>query len=71
MARVVGTQNRSPYILDPVEALRAGERVDALLASAAIPRPRGVMRATHRRFNEIDLARQHQTALKVSAGRHG
>ena len=71
MARVVGSRNRSPYILDPVEALRAGERVDALLSSAALPRPRGVMRATHRRFNEMDRARQLQAVLKVSTGRNG
>jgi hypothetical protein len=48
MTRVVGNRNRSEFILDPAVALRQGKLLDAMLASARIPRPPGVMRATHR-----------------------
>ncbi|MBA3593100.1 MAG: hypothetical protein M3Q12_02580 [Pseudomonadota bacterium] len=58
MTRVVGTQNRSEFILDPVEAWHRGRALDQMLAAARIPVPRGVLRAPHRVFNEIDDARQ-------------
>ncbi|MEO8024560.1 hypothetical protein [Polaromonas sp.] len=58
MTRIVGTQNRSEFILDPVEAWHRGRALDQMLATARIPVPHGVLRAPHRVFNEIDDARQ-------------
>jgi hypothetical protein len=64
MTRIVGTQDRSEFILDPAEALRRGRVLDRMLAGAAPARPHGVMRAPHRVFNELDDRRQ------VEAARH-
>ena len=58
MARLVGTQDRNEFILDPVEAWRRGRALDKMLAAARLPMPRGVLRASHRVFNEIDDRRQ-------------
>jgi hypothetical protein len=69
MTRVVGTRNRDEFVLDPVEALRRGRKLDAMLARASPARPRGVMRATHRRLNEIDDARQLEMARRLNARR--
>jgi hypothetical protein len=62
MTRIVGTQNRSEFILDPVEAWHRGHALDQMLAAACIPVPRGVMRAPHRIFNQIDDARELEQA---------
>lgn len=62
MTRIVGTQNRSEFILDPVEAWHRGQALDQMLAAARIPVPRGVLRAPHRVFNEMDDARQLEQA---------
>ena len=57
MTRIVGTQNRTEFILDSVEAWRRGRVLDQMLASARIPVERGVRRAPHHLFNGIDDAR--------------
>ena len=62
MTRLVGTQNRSEFILDPVEAWHRGRALDQMLASARLPMRRGVMRAPHIVFNQIDDARQLEQA---------
>ena len=62
MTRIVGTQNRSEFILDPAQAWHRGRVLDQMLAAARIPVPRGVQRATHRVFNQIDDARQLEQA---------
>ena len=62
MTRIVGTQDRSEFILDPVQAWHRGRVLDQMLAAARIPVPRGVQRATHRVFNQIDDARQLEQA---------
>ena len=62
MTRIVGTQNRSEFILDPVQAWHRGRALDLMLAGARIPVERGVRRATHRVFNQIDDARQLEQA---------
>src|SRR5258705_178589 len=41
MTRIVGPQNRSEFILDPVEAWHRGRRLDRMLAQAQAARPRG------------------------------
>ena len=58
MTRIVGTRNRSEFILDPEEAWRSGRVLDWMLAGARLPVPRGVMRAPHRVFNALDDRRQ-------------
>ena len=62
MARIVGTQNRSEFILDPVEAWHRGRALDQMLATARLPVQRGVQRAPHRVFNQIDDLRQLERA---------
>jgi hypothetical protein len=62
MTRIVGRQNRSEFILDPAQALRRGALLDQMLPSLLPPRPRGVMRATHRVFNQLDDARALEQA---------
>lgn len=66
MTRIVGTRDRTEFILDPVQALRHGRVLDAMLASARIPWPRGVTRATHRVMNELDDRRQLQAARRLN-----
>jgi hypothetical protein len=62
MTRTVGTQNRSEFILDPVEAWHRGRALDNMLATTALPVKRGVLRAKHHIFNEIDDLRQLEQA---------
>jgi hypothetical protein len=62
MTRIVGTQNRSEFILDPVEAWHRGRALDHMLATAVIPVRRGVLRAPHSVFNQIDDLRQLEQA---------
>ena len=47
MTRLVGQQDRSEFIMDPVQALRRGRVLDRMSSAFAPPRPRGVIRATH------------------------
>ena len=56
MTRIVGTQDRSEFILDPVQAWHRGRALDQMLAAPRIPTARGVRRAAHRIFNEIAKA---------------
>ena len=67
MTRVVGTQNRSEFILDPVQAWHRGRALDQMLAGVRIPVQHGVQRATHRAFNEIDDARQLEQARLINS----
>ncbi len=69
MTRTVGRQDRSELIPDPAEALRRGRVLDAMLASARLPWPRGVVRATHRAMNQADDARQLATARRLNQPR--
>jgi hypothetical protein len=69
MTRTFGHRDRSEYTMDPAEALRRGRVLDAMLASTRIPRPRGVMRATHRVMNQMDDARQLEAARQLNAPR--
>jgi hypothetical protein len=66
MTHLVGTQDRSEFILDPAEALRRGRVLDRMLAGAGIGRPHGVTRATHRIFNEMDDRRQVEAARRLN-----
>jgi hypothetical protein len=66
MTRIVGNRNRSEFILDPVQALRQGAMVDAMLASARLPRPRGITRASHRAMNALDDQRQFEVARRLN-----
>ena len=67
MTRIVGTQNRNEFILDPVEAWHRGRVLDRMLAAARIPVERGVTRAPHRVFNVIDDARQLEQARLLNS----
>jgi hypothetical protein len=67
MTRIVGTQNRNEFILDPVEAWHRGRALDQMLAAARIPVERGVTRAPHRVFNAIDDARQFEQARRLNS----
>ena len=69
MKRSVGNQNRSEFILDPGQALRRGRQLDAMLASARVPRPRGVTRATHTAMNKTDDQYQLEAARLLNPRR--
>jgi hypothetical protein len=68
MTRIVGHRDRSEFVLDPVDALRQGRVVDAMLAAAKPKAGRGVVRATHRKFNELDDLRQLVAARRLNPG---
>ena len=71
MTRIVGTKNRSEFILDPVQAWHRGRALDQMLAAARLPVQYGVRRATHRVFNEIDDARQLEQARLINSAAKG
>ena len=62
MTRIVGSQNRSEFILDPAEALRRGALLDSLGPQILPPRRYGVTRAKHAVFNAMDDQRQLELA---------
>ena len=66
MTRIVGQQNRSEFILDPVEAWHRGRRLDGMLAQAQAARPRGVSRGTHAAFERLDEERRIETARRLN-----
>jgi hypothetical protein len=71
MTRVVGTQERSEFCLDPVQAWHRGRALDKMLAGARPALPRGVQRAAHRVFNEIDDRRQLERARLLNGPTSG
>jgi len=54
MTRIVGNRDRNEFEPDPVLAHRRGLALDAMLAGARPPRPRGVVRGTHALLNRLD-----------------
>jgi len=66
MTRIVGQQNRSEFILDPVEAWHRGRLLDQMLAQAQPARPRGVWRATHAAFERMDQSRSIEAARRLN-----
>ena len=69
MTRVVSSRERSEFILDPVEAWHRGRALDKMLAGARQSMPQGVLRASHRIFNDMDDRRQlDQARLLNGAG---
>ena len=69
MTRTIGPRDRSELILEPVEALRRGRVLDAMLAGTRLPRPRGVTRATHQVMNQLDDALQLHAARRLNPAR--
>ena len=67
MTRIVGSKNRTEFILDPVEAWHSGRALDQMLAAARVPVERGVTRAPHHVFNAIDDARQLEQARRLNS----
>jgi len=68
MTRTVGRQNRSEFVLDPVEAWHRGRHLDRMLARAQTARPRGVTRGTHAAFERLDEARRIEVARRLNRG---
>lgn len=66
MTRIVGKQDRSEFVLDPVEAWHRGRALDRLLAQAVPPHPRGVFRGTHAEFNRMDALRSAEIARRLN-----
>ena len=66
MTRIVGNRNRSEFVLDPATALRHGRAADAMLAAAMPNVARGVLRANHRKLNELDDLRQLAAARRIN-----
>ena len=67
MTRIVGKQNRTEYVLDPVEAWHRGRDLDRMLASAMPTRPRGVMRATFAEFERLEKLRRIEIARRLNS----
>jgi hypothetical protein len=66
MVRVVGSQDRNEFVRDPAQALRRGRVLDRMLSTASQPVARGVLRAPHRVFNEMDDLRQLDAARRLN-----
>jgi hypothetical protein len=66
--KLVGTQNRDEFELDPVKAWQRGRALDALLRSNSTPFPRGVWRMTHAQMNKADLERQVDQFKRINRG---
>jgi len=66
MTRIVGHQDRSAIVLDPVEAWHRGRVLDRMLARALPPRPRGVSRGTHADFDSLDESRRVAAARRLN-----
>lgn len=66
MTRIVGGQNRSEFILDPVEAWHRSRPLDRMLAQTQAARPRGVSRGTHDAFERLDEARRIEAARRLN-----
>ena len=67
MTHIVGTRNRSEFILDPVVALQRGRVLDRMLSSAATRVQPGVTRAAHHVMNLLDDERQREAARRLNA----
>jgi hypothetical protein len=66
--KLVGTQNRDEFELDPVKAWDRGRALDALLRSTSPPLPRGVWRMTHAQMNQASLERQVDQFKRINRG---
>lgn len=66
MTRLVGSRDRSEFILDPAQAWQAGRKLDGMLLAATAAVPKGVTRAPHRVFNEIDDRRHVEQARRLN-----
>ena len=64
--RIVGEKDRDEFVLDPVEALRRGAKLDEQMKMLVAPHPRGVWRGTHAFFNRMDEERAAAMARRVS-----
>ena len=62
MARIVGTQDRTEFNLDPVQALRRGAVLVRMGAALLSRHASGVVRAPHKVFNALDDQRQLDVA---------
>ena len=67
MGRIVGTMNRTEFVLEPEEAWRRGRALDRLLSAAALPYDRGVLRATHAELNRLDERRALDVARRLNS----
>jgi hypothetical protein len=66
MTKIVGTQDRSEFILNPAEAFRRGEKLDAMLKPTLPPTLRGIFRGTHAQLNRMDAQRTLQIAKRLN-----
>ncbi len=66
MNQIVGKQNRSEFILDPVEAWKRGRVLDAMLKATQPPVKPQVLRGTHTEMNRWDDARALEVARKLN-----
>lgn len=67
MVKMVGTMDRTEFVLDTAEAWRRGRDLDRILAAAAVPHPRGVFRATHAELNRMDDRRALEAARRLDS----
>ena len=67
MTRIVGNQNRTEFVLDPVEAWRRGRQLDRMLTSAVPAHRRGVTRATFAEFERLEKLRRLEVARQLNS----
>ena len=65
MTRFVGTQNRTEFILDPVQAWHRGRVLDHMLAAARLPVEHGVRRGSNRQFQTVDAVQREPAGLNA------
>jgi len=60
--RIVGNRQWSEFAADPADALRRGERLDAMTRLPGVPdfQPRGVIRGTQAFFDALDADRERR-----------
>ncbi len=64
--RIVGVKNRDEFVLDPIEALRRGAKLDEQMKLLLPKHPSGVWRGTHAFFNQMDDERAAAMARLVA-----
>ena len=65
LMRIVGDKNRDEFVLDPIEAIRRGAKLDKQMKILLTPHLRGVWHGTHQFFNRLDDERAAAMAEQV------
>ena len=56
--RIIGNRYDCEFESDPNRAWKRAKVLDAMLATALVPHPKGIWRLTHSQMNAMDFKRQ-------------